>query len=662
MNISMWLDNLAAFSLQVAILVAAGSLLCRVFRLRLPSVLLVFWRVLLVACLLLPFVQPYKRPVVSPPAPAPVLFVDLPFESPAVNSIPERSSYSPRGVIALVLVAGVALRLLWLCLGFLRLSLYRHRARWISLLPPTVREMQDRIGVRPDVYISSEIDSPVTFGLYRPVVLLPSTFPELDEKFQKPIACHELLHVRRRDWAWMVLEEVVRSLFWFHPAFWWVLNRIHLSREQVVDGQVLKMTRERQPYLESLLRLAEMRGRPASVPAPLLLRERHLVARVALMLKEAHMPKSRLIFSLALIAGLLFGAGSYAANIFPLSGSPVIVQMAQPVPLPEPEGVLPAEENINIAAPHAESNAAKARKVEEIDTAAPEVEPQPQPEPAAAQERKQEPIRVGGNVQESKLLVRVDPEYPEEAKRARIAGTIIMQVTVSEDGSVEDVKVLRGHPLLNDAAVSAVKQWRYSPTLLNGEAVPVVATVTVIFNTRGNSTTVELDAQGNAREVGTGLEGPALWSKMKEGTVSIRAMADVPYRTLEWFLLSLQREGITIAPFQGGIPHVIRDGRVFLAPSAEVRAPQLAIDHERLSYLVATALMSGNLDVSADGRRSLRYNLFVDESGRVTSVQPIQGPKIAAVEEELLRTLVVAPGYRGAEPVPTIAIVEFTPK
>ena len=108
--------------------------------------------------------------------------------------------------------------------------------------------------------------------------------------------------------------------------------------------------------------------------------------------------------------------------------------------------------------------------------AIPDATPPPPPPP-----KKKEPIRVGGNVQSSKLIQRVEPKYPELAKRARIQGIVLLQVTVGESGNVTDIKVIRGHPLLNDGAVSAVRQWKYSPTLLNGEPVPVIATVTVNF-------------------------------------------------------------------------------------------------------------------------------------------------------------------------------------
>ena len=91
------------------------------------------------------------------------------------------------------------------------------------------------------------------------------------------------------------------------------------------------------------------------------------------------------------------------------------------------------------------------------------------------------PIRVGGNVQASKLLERVEPEYPKGAQELGIQGVVLLQVTANEAGEVEKVEVVRGHPLLAEAAVAAVKQWRYAPTLLNGKPVPVAFTVTVDF-------------------------------------------------------------------------------------------------------------------------------------------------------------------------------------
>jgi protein TonB len=90
-------------------------------------------------------------------------------------------------------------------------------------------------------------------------------------------------------------------------------------------------------------------------------------------------------------------------------------------------------------------------------------------------------VRVGGQIKEPKKLKNVAPVYPDIAKQARVQGVVILECTISPQGRVTDVKVLRGIPLLDDAAKEAVRQWVYSPTLLNGVPVPVIMTVTVNF-------------------------------------------------------------------------------------------------------------------------------------------------------------------------------------
>ncbi len=92
--------------------------------------------------------------------------------------------------------------------------------------------------------------------------------------------------------------------------------------------------------------------------------------------------------------------------------------------------------------------------------------------------------RPGGNVQAAKLIRKVEPEYPPLALQARVSGAVVLDVNLDEEGNVESIRVLQGHQLLVPAAVKAVSQWKYSPTILNGEPVPVVATVTVIFTLR----------------------------------------------------------------------------------------------------------------------------------------------------------------------------------
>jgi len=91
------------------------------------------------------------------------------------------------------------------------------------------------------------------------------------------------------------------------------------------------------------------------------------------------------------------------------------------------------------------------------------------------------PVRIGGRIQEPRKIKSVPPDYPEVAQQARVQGVVILEALISPEGQVTEVKVLRGIPLLDTAAIKAVQQWRYTPTYLDGEAVPVIMTVTVNF-------------------------------------------------------------------------------------------------------------------------------------------------------------------------------------
>ena len=94
-------------------------------------------------------------------------------------------------------------------------------------------------------------------------------------------------------------------------------------------------------------------------------------------------------------------------------------------------------------------------------------------------------IRVGGQVQAARVISQARPTYPPLAKQARIQGVVRLQAIIAKDGTVQELQVLSGHPLLVQSAQDAVRQWRYQPTLLNGEPVEVVTTIDVIFTLGG---------------------------------------------------------------------------------------------------------------------------------------------------------------------------------
>ncbi len=91
------------------------------------------------------------------------------------------------------------------------------------------------------------------------------------------------------------------------------------------------------------------------------------------------------------------------------------------------------------------------------------------------------PVRIGGDIREPAKIRDVRPVYPEEAKEARVQGIVILEATIDETGAVSDARVLRSVPMLDEPALDAVLQWRFTPTVLNGVPVPVIMTVTVNF-------------------------------------------------------------------------------------------------------------------------------------------------------------------------------------
>ena len=101
------------------------------------------------------------------------------------------------------------------------------------------------------------------------------------------------------------------------------------------------------------------------------------------------------------------------------------------------------------------------------------------PEPVKTQPAQR--IRVGGNVRPPQILQRINPAYPPLAKQARISGLVKLEGIIAKDGTVQQLKVVSGHPLLAPAALEAVRQWRYNPTLLNGEPVEVISPIDVNF-------------------------------------------------------------------------------------------------------------------------------------------------------------------------------------
>jgi protein TonB len=107
--------------------------------------------------------------------------------------------------------------------------------------------------------------------------------------------------------------------------------------------------------------------------------------------------------------------------------------------------------------------------------------PPPPPPPPKKVDAAPKRITIGGNVQQARLVRQPKPVYPPLAKQARISGVVHLAAIISKDGTIMDLKVISGHPLLIPSALEAVKQWVYQPTLLNGEPVEVSTQIDVNF-------------------------------------------------------------------------------------------------------------------------------------------------------------------------------------
>lgn len=308
---NLWFANAVAYWLQVAVISMVAALVARTVRVRSPEFTLACWQALLGAFMILPVLEPWS---VEPTA-----IKGFSFAAAAAARV---SSVGPSHipVVALlwaIVVAGIAARLMWLVMGYLRLCRWRREACPLGPHHAAIEPLLTDVHSPVEVYLSSEVAAPVTFGLWHAAVLLPVRWLDLEPSLQSAVLCHEFLHVRRRDWGFHVAEEIIRALAWFHPAVWWLTAEIRLARERVIDRRVVQLTGARRPYVEALLAFARV---PADSPAAAAAfsSKRHLASRISSMFEEVSMKKSRLIVSVASITLCLVAAGTLAIRVFPL--------------------------------------------------------------------------------------------------------------------------------------------------------------------------------------------------------------------------------------------------------------------------------------------------------------------------------------------------------
>ncbi len=149
-------------------------------------------------------------------------------------------------------------------------------------------------------------------------------------------------------------------------------------------------------------------------------------------------------------------------------------------PLEEPARIttLPDDEGVSVGVPGGVEGGIAEGVVGGVVGGLPEAPPPPPPPPAP-----KAPVRIGGQIKPPQLVKRIEPEYPPLAVAAKVQGVVILEATVNEEGAVTEVRLLRTvHPLLDREAERVLRQWRYSPVILNDVRVPFILTVTLSFS------------------------------------------------------------------------------------------------------------------------------------------------------------------------------------
>jgi protein TonB len=161
------------------------------------------------------------------------------------------------------------------------------------------------------------------------------------------------------------------------------------------------------------------------------------------------------------------------------SEHPFVVHVSQTVfPAPRPKVREDAEQSIEVFPGPPGESVIGAILVPGIGGASPKVDPPPIDRRTTPEKQT---VKVSEGVEQAQLITRIEPPYPVLAKETRTQGTVFLHAIISREGRITSLEVVSGHPLLVRAALDAVRQWRYRPTLLNGEPVEVETSITVIF-------------------------------------------------------------------------------------------------------------------------------------------------------------------------------------
>lgn len=417
--------------------------------------------------------------------------------------------------------------------GLARLSLVSARAKPVAGQDwqAVVVEFRKRLGILRPVRVlqCADADSmPLTWGILRPCILLPSKATEWTLACRRTVLLHELAHIARHDCLLQICAELTRGLYWFNPIVWMGAASLRDESERACDDLVLGSGIDASDYANQLLDFARSLknghrtwsaalaiARPTSLERrfvamlnPSLNRNR-ITRRNGALLKLASLclllPLATLRLPAQNVSGRLTGTvfdvsggavpnatimmtnhkantldmtttdaeGSFVFTALPAGDYQMRVLKQGFAEYQSPEVVLVAGRDLALTV-KLEMGSLK----ETIDVHG-EVSRSATP----VVNKKPVRIRIGGNVQAARLQNKVQPIYPDSAKVAGSQGSVVLYAVIGMDGKPMSLQVLNSQidPALARAAVEAVSHWKYTPTLLNGEPIEVDTVITVNF-------------------------------------------------------------------------------------------------------------------------------------------------------------------------------------
>jgi TonB family protein len=315
-------------------------------------------------------------------------------------------------------------RLVW---GLLRTGSMMRESRAIATssgLASKVAEYENLAGGSAVRFaVSTMVAGPVTVGILRRGLLFPRAFFEsVNESELDAVLAHEFAHIRRRDFAKNLLYGIISLPAAYHPVLWLTNSRLSETREMICDEMAAEALPGRENYVRSLLRLASMLSN--------------------------RMPAN------TLPAIGIFDANTFERRVMNLTRKRSEIQGLRRI------GIIAA---CSLLAITAGASAVALRM--DVNTPVP-----------------QNPKQIHVKADVLKYISQVPPVYPQEAKDARITGSVTLDVVINKQGAPDQIKVVKGPRQLQASALDAVKKWRWQPYLLNGEPIEVATTVTVAYS------------------------------------------------------------------------------------------------------------------------------------------------------------------------------------